>query len=57
MKRVISLSLVLVTLIWKLKEMILQEGNLLEQDISVMIQGLNGKLDTGVAINGEQVVR
>jgi hypothetical protein len=37
--------------------MILQEGNLLEQDISVMIQGLNGKLDTGVAINGEQVVR
>jgi hypothetical protein len=37
--------------------MILQEGNLLEQGISVMIQALNGKLDTGVAINGEQVAR
>jgi hypothetical protein len=43
-----------VTLIWKLNEMILKEENLLEQDITVIIQDLKTVLDIGAVTNGDQ---
>jgi hypothetical protein len=48
------LKLILVTLIWKLNEMILKEENLLEQDITVIIQDLKTVLGIGVVTNGDQ---
>jgi hypothetical protein len=42
-----------VILTWKLKEIILQEEEASEQDITVIIQDLNGKQDIGVAKNGK----
>jgi hypothetical protein len=44
-------------LIWKSKETILKEENLLEQDITVKIQAQNGKPDIGLVINGDQELR
>jgi hypothetical protein len=46
-----------VILIWRSKEMILQEERVFVQDTIVQILALSGKQDIGVVINGEQEQR
>ena len=50
-------KLLLVTLIWKLKEMTQIEERILEQDIIVTIQDQRPKQDIGRVINGEREQR
>jgi hypothetical protein len=52
MIRVISLRLILVRLIWKLKETIQTEERTLERDIIVITQGLALKPDIGHVATG-----
>ena len=53
-----SLRLILVTQIWKSKEMILREERVLEQDmVAIKLPARSGKLSIGLADSGEPMLQ